>query len=237
VSKAKKIIYLVLISLFIVLNIVFLIIANNLVSPALIIISFIFGFLSLILLIYLIVVKADHKSKMMSFSDYVAFGSLVLLILAFITSFFFQVHKVDGNSMKPTLEDGKLVCVYPYKNQSLKDNDIIVIKLSDGELLVKRLFASPGDTLTYQSLDGVPSVINLTSNTIHPNANLGETTVISWEQWLILTNQKDRDIIEYTVIIPDRMYLAFGDNYNISLDSRFYGLFERDQILGKVLFK
>ncbi|MDR2867846.1 MAG: signal peptidase I [Acholeplasmatales bacterium] len=238
-SKVKKIIYLAILSLFVFLIALFLVLAGNLISYTLVIVSLIFGGLSLILMIYLLVSKLTMKSKLLSFCDYVAFIASSLLIITFVLTFFFQVHRVDGSSMYPTLEDGKLVAVYPLALQEIKNGDIVVVRVDgEEELLVKRVFASPGDVINYFYLDGVYYVKNNTSEVVHPDFAKNENLSITLAQWSTLRGVSTIEDETPTVfILPLDCYLVLGDNFDISQDSRYFGPIKRTNIYGKILFK
>lgn len=72
------------------------------------------------------------------------FGLFLLFILGFSLFAYFNFHtiEVSGESMEPTFEPGKRVMVSKayWLVGDIKKNDIVVIKrLSDGEILIKRV--------------------------------------------------------------------------------------------------
>ena len=60
-----------------------------------------------------------------------------------ISTFFYQLCVVHGDSMDPTLKDGRIVLMQKY-NLKLKNNDVIVIK-KDKNIIIKRLIGMPND--------------------------------------------------------------------------------------------
>jgi signal peptidase I len=239
-SKVKLLIYLIILSTFIFLIGLFLIIASNILSYTLVVISLIFGILSLSLTIYLIIVKANVKSKMMSICDYAIFISCSFLIICFVLTFFIQFHSVSGTSMKPTLEDGKYVAVYPLSTQEYSTGDIVVVRLQkNDELLVKRIFASEGDIVTISMVDGNLTITNLTTNVHHPDLSKGEHQKILIEQWANIVGINLDEVGSYPgfITIEKNHFIVIGDNFDVSQDSRYFGQITKSNIFGKILFK
>ncbi len=84
-----------------------------------------------------------------------AFQFLVLGVLAsasylFISHFFLQSVKVVGRSMRPTLSDSEhyLLNRWVYYLRAPRHSDIVVLRdPSDNGLSVKRVIATPGDSI------------------------------------------------------------------------------------------
>jgi signal peptidase I len=177
-------------------------------------------------------VKKQVSDKANSIFDYFFFCASSIMTLCFIVTFFFQVHRVDGTSMSPTLSDNQLVCLYPFKYQEISNNDIVAIAVEDTDvLIVKRVFAIGGDELLYDEVN--KTITNLSTKITHPDPNLGETRPIEPFEWQKITGSEN---LLSSFIVLESDYVVFGDNFNLSQDSRYYGTFCRDEILGRILF-
>jgi signal peptidase I len=112
--------------------------------------------------------------------------------------------RVDGFSMRPTLQDGEYILVnkLAYKFSEPKRGDIIVFvfPVNPAEDLIKRIIGIPGDTVSVQ--DGV-----LTVNA--PPAYNG-----TWQ-------------------VPEGNLFVLGDNRNDSRDSHQWGLLPLPNVIGR----
>ena len=159
------------------------------------------------------------------------------IILAFALSVAFQIllgnYVVDGNSMKPTLDNNqrvfvnKFVYLDPFTlNNSFSDyfnelnprrGDIVVFDPpfpydTSGKQFVKRVIAVPGDTI--ENFSGTILVNG------EPYANkFGNTSEISEVP---------------KTLVPDGYYYVLGDNRSSSNDSRSFGFVPRTNIKGRV---
>jgi len=232
-TKKKAIIYIILISFFFSALIILLSAAyhfTNIVLPIVCLSLSFFGIIGLIILFFL---KFSINKTVSTVLDYIYFCISALLVLTIIVTFFFQVHTVEGTSMIPSLKDNETVVLFPFKYQTITNNDIIVISQGD-RLLVKRVFAKAGDSVHLEEISGRICIVNDNTSVFHPNTSLGESKSITKIEWERMTNSAD---IMTNYVLPPDTYIAFGDNFDISSDSRTYGLFIRSNIIGKILFK
>lgn len=183
--------------------------------------------------------------------DWFRFVSMSLMFVLMVFMYFISSATVMQTSMSPTLENEDIVLIYHYSYEP-KRNDIIIIDVTtdsypnhagEQDYYVKRIFGLPGDTVTFerkQSTDSYYILINgsyveniygekylARTNFNVPGTSLGsysEKTMI--EQGLDANNQ-----------IKDGTYLAFGDNEDVSLDSRDLGVIKQSDIIGKVIFR
>lgn len=142
---------------------------------------------------------------------------IIVLIVVLIRTFIITPVRVNGNSMKTTLFDREILLLTK-NNRNIKRFDIIVLKF-EGERLVKRVVGLPGEHLKY------------VNNQLYVNDNLIEDSFSN-----SITSSFDIKELGYEVI-PDNHYFVLGDNRSESKDSRFFGMVDIDDIVGKTKFR
>ncbi len=147
--------------------------------------------------------------KTYNFADIFSVVPVFLVIVMIINGFFFSFAQVDGISMEPTFCDRDAVIIR-YVDAYQKD-DIVILEI-DNVYLIKRLIAGPGDQL----------VVNTTG--VYVNGILVEDTIANGN-------------IGYNTVIEEGEYYVMGDNREHSQDSRYFGLVDQEQLLGKVIYR
>ncbi len=152
------------------------------------------------------------------FLSLVACFAIALIMAVCIRLFVFELVRVDGNSMKPTLYDGQTLFVEKislHTNQIQRGDIVIVHYPGRSGAYVKRVVALAGDVVEvkdgYLYLNGVKQEEPYT---------LDET--MHWDT-------------EKTVV-PEDCYYVMGDNRNDSMDSRSIGSITKEDMIGKALF-
>ena len=79
-------------------------------------------------------------------------------------------------------------------------------------------------------------------SSMQPNFNSGDRVFVSkfgkiMENDIIVLNKDNKNMIKRVKKILNNKYHVLGDNQNESTDSRHFGLIEKKNIKGKVLFK
>lgn len=140
---------------------------------------------------------------------YVFIVFLVIIVRTYIAT----PVRVDGNSMRKTLEDGDILLLY--KMAKFERNDIIVLdEKEDEEIIIKRIIALPGETIKIQN-----GKIYINDKEYNDEFAYGDTS--DYEQ----------------VTLGEDEYFILGDNRLISKDSRYFGTITEDEIIGKVVFR
>lgn len=166
---------------------------------------------------------------------------------------------VPSGSMKPTILEGDLVLVnklaydlkVPFTLARLaawddpQPGDIVVFfSPKDGVRMVKRVIAGPGDTvemrgdvlyLNGQKLDYTlagahpfgPEIYEDPRPIVAKEAHLGQ------QHWVMALPSRPALRSFAPVTVPAGSYFMMGDSRDNSLDSRFFGVVERKQIVGK----
>jgi signal peptidase I len=135
-----------------------------------------------------------------------------------IITFGFQIARVDGLSMEPTLEDRDRLIVNKlvYTLGDPRPGDIVMLYYPPNpeKMFVKRIIAQPGDTVQMTngqvSVNGVP---------VHDD--------------YVPEGFRSHDDLEPS-IVKDGYYFVMGDHRNNSLDSRHWGPVPKKYIVGKV---
>ena len=124
--------------------------------------------------------------------------------------------RVDGFSMRPTLQDGEYILVskLAYKLGMPQRGDIVVFvfPVNPAEDLIKRVIGLPGDTISVQggvlSINGVPKK--------EPYINAPPAYEGTW-------------------YVKDGELFVLGDNRNDSRDSHQWGLLPIQNVIGKAV--
>jgi signal peptidase I len=135
-----------------------------------------------------------------------------------IVTFGFQVARVEGRSMEPTLHDQDRLVVNKFAYQ-VHDPDVgdIVMLLhpnNPSQSLVKRIVAAPGDTVAFR--EGV----------VVRNG-------VAVDEDFIPADLRSLDNLA-SVVVPEGFYFVLGDHRNNSSDSRAFGCVPRKYILGRI---
>ena len=161
---------------------------------------------------------------------------LGIIIGIFLKLFVFDFTKVEGSSMEPTLKNEQIVCirklsyglVIPFKNRlflqwkQINQNDVIIF-FSNNNLLVKRCVATSEQNFSVKK-------------TPLEFSDKSEYSLIVGEKNIPLTEEQFAFFSQYSCV-PKGMFLAIGDNYASSIDSRNFGFVNEKNVAGKVLCK
>lgn len=142
--------------------------------------------------------------------EYVPYVVVIILVLLF-KQFCFAPVRVNGASMDNTLKDKDILLlnIIDYKlNDNIKRYDIVVIDNED-EFLIKRVIGLPGDIVRC-----IDNELYINDKKIEEDYILGKTS-------------------DFEVKVRDGEYFVLGDNREVSLDSRYFGSFKKEQIKGK----
>lgn len=142
---------------------------------------------------------------------------VVAAVSVLIATLVLPVLEIYGNSMTPTLTEGNIVV--SVKKGSYDRGDIIAYYYNN-RILVKRIIALPGDSVTIND-----------SGTVSLNGK-------ELEEDYIETKVLGECDIALPFKVPDGTYFVMGDNRESSIDSRTQavGCTAEDEIIGSVFF-
>ncbi len=129
---------------------------------------------------------------------------LVFVIVLLTT---FRVAVVHGDSMLPTYHNGEIVFVTRLGND-LKHGDVVLVQVPSHEVLIKRVFRLPGETIDATDAPLFNRVAEYFDPTHDPKAPLK---------------------------VPPGYIVVLGDNRAVSDDSRNFGTIPTKDILGRVM--
>ncbi len=146
------------------------------------------------------------KSIIKEYGLYVITIILVLLVKKFVVS----PIKVNGTSMMTTLHDGDIMIlnIIGYRFDEINRFDIVVVD-EGNEYLIKRVIGLPGEEIEYKD------------NQLYINGKK------------VKENYGSQVTEDFKVKVKKNSYFVLGDNRTNSLDSRHFGAFKKDKIIGK----
>ena len=148
---------------------------------------------------------------------------IVFFTILIINIYFVGLAQVVGPSMEPTLYESNIVIVnkvYPNIG-SISRFDMVTVKNNDTKYFIKRIIGMPGDKLYIKD------------SKLYINDELVNETYLKED-----LSYEDFDLYDIGFNeIPEGKYLVLGDNRSNSLDSRNFGLIDKKEITGQVLFR
>ncbi|WP_456271864.1 signal peptidase I [Bacillus sp. AK031] len=151
-----------------------------------------------------------------------------LIIFVVIRTFLFSNYVVEGESMMPTLEDGNKLVVNKigYQVGELHRMDVVVFHANEDEDYVKRIIGLPGDTVEYKD------------DKLYINGEYQEEPYLDkFKEEMVgtkLTGDFTLEEITGKQTVPEGKAFVLGDNRRSSMDSRYFGFVDQEQIVGKV---
>jgi signal peptidase I len=174
-------------------------------------------------------VKSAWKNFLQEVVETLGLAVLLFLVINIISA---RV-RVDGFSMRPTLDDGEFVLIsrLAYQLGSYQRGDIIVFRppMYPEAGFLRRLLGLPNISDDYE--DYIKRVIGLPGDTI----KIGNGKV--WINGTLITESYIAAAPEYSGqwTVPAGNVFVLGDNRNNSADSHAWGFLPEQNILGKAL--
>ncbi len=142
---------------------------------------------------------------------------LIIVMVILIRTFIITPVRVNGTSMDPTLKNGEIMILnkIKYNKNDIKRFDIVVVKM-DKELLIKRVIGLPNEEIKY------------VDNKLYINGEYIKESFLNDDVYTTNFSLDDFKLKK----IPENCYFVMGDNREVSLDSRTFGCFSKDKILG-----
>ena len=168
-----------------------------------------------------------EKEKQTAKELYSWLRTLVCVCLGMVLLFTFVVRliRVDGESMRETLQDGDiLVAVSRYLAGDLSQGDIVIVRdeyFKDGQPIVKRVIATEGQTVD----------IDFEAGIVYVDGQALDEPYINEPTYM-------EEGTEFPLTVPEGCIFVMGDNRNHSSDSRDsrLGTVDTRCVLGKAVF-
>ena len=203
---------------------------------------------------YQVVVRAQKSSLPLFRKIYLTSSGLLIVFVAlsyFIFKLYFQCFNIASASMAPNLLHGDKVLAKKLSNPStplaqLTRGDVIIFKHPDkNEFQVKRIIGLPGDSITYSqqklAVNGIPVYRRLISPSWDSNDGLRWMRAPLYDESIAGTTQRVLIQDEHfghkgKKLVPPNSVFVMGDNRNMSIDSRNFGVINSENIVAKPLF-
>lgn len=170
------------------------------------------------------------RLKLYSIYDTASFCLLAINIILFIILFIFVPTEVSGSSMESSYYNKDKLLVW-HIGYSPKRDDAVIIDINDHykylfneeTFFIKRVVAQEGDLVSY------------TNGVFYVN-NTAVSRTVSQQQFEKMTSYQSNSVLEDGTL-KKGYSIVMGDNRHNSIDSRFIGAINNNDIEGKVIFR
>lgn len=179
----------------------------------------------------------QNLREISSIHDILVFVLKSFSLILFLVIFIINPCRVVGLSMSNTFNDNDLVfCSDLFYSPS--KNDVIVFDATnvanDEAFYIKRVIATEDDVIYYK--------VEGSKGTLYVNGEMESRQNISIYDYLVIIGKDDGSIdveneSEMTYKIPKNKIVVLGDNRYNSKDSRYFGLIDKKDVYGKVIFR
>lgn len=157
--------------------------------------------------------KITRKIKKVSTGDRLFYIGLVsfLIITIIVTHVFIYIAYIPSESMEPAIKARSIVtATRQFDADSIKRGDIIFFKQqAEGKTLVKRVIALPGETVKLKGSD------------VYVDGKVMKEPYI----------KEKVEYEEFEMTVPQELLFVMGDNRSKSVDSRFFGCVQKENII------
>jgi signal peptidase I len=148
-------------------------------------------------------------------------------------------YNMPTGSMSPALEEGEHVAIDEtyYRQHEIKHGDVILFSYpkDHNELMLKRCIALGGETV--QLRDGLAYVNGERSLPTLLLKRMGsKIKSADFNDSRIVPQDAGNEDHYGPLVVPDGKVFVLGDCRDNSLDSRYFGFVDREEIVGKVLY-
>ena len=156
---------------------------------------------------------------------FILIGIIIAAMIVFIIfNNYFFIYTIKGKSMENALYNNDRILIKKLHGRfTLSRFDIIIFQNKDkiSKLMIKRVIGLPGDNIEIKK-----------DNIFINGKTLKQSFLKEINEREIVKDPKDLSLLR----IPENFLYLLGDNRELSKDSRSFGLIEKSQIIGKVLF-
>lgn len=198
--------------------------------------AFMTGVFVALVSLYLVIERRREKTRVSEdFTDWLSFLGKSLMVIAIVFTFFLFPSSVEGISMRDTLSTDDRLLIYHF-NYAIERNDIVIVRVPsrlEGErFLVKRILILPGDQVEFFSFDDSTDYRIRVNGTDLASPDGTYYVLEDWQRCKLIGVSIDAE-----GYVREDNYFAFGDNPEHSTDSRYYGAFSEEEIIGKAIWQ
>lgn len=222
---------------------------NPLTMTWVMIVYLVLAALSIIYQFYIVVkltVKQEYLTALSiryKIFDWTSFVLLPVSIFIMVFANILVPGRVYQRSMEPTLQDGQNILIYKFEYKP-KRNDIVIIENKslngdNSDFIIKRIIAVPGDRIRFRRIDVVGQLfINNVEFISQAQKQAGKPTHFTVTEYYKLVQHQFSALEEppFEITLAEGYYIALGDNFENSTDSRDLGAFHISQIGGKMIW-
>lgn len=164
-----------------------------------------------------------RKKTLTNIYDFASVLVSAILAVGLIFIFLFKISAVDGSSMNNTLQHGDKLIITA-RDWDVEYGDIVVISQPNAleEVLIKRVIATEGQTIT---VDAISGRVVIDGKAIY--------------EPYIAERMREQGDMHYPLTVPEGCVFVMGDNRNHSTDSRFkmVGIIDERYIVGEAVYR